>query len=148
MTPDRAARPWRGLACALLWPALAGASASTPAATTASAAPGRPVSTAVAAAPAGTTGTVAVWLDLDVPALASLPRGDAAGRAALRQRIVQQQDAVMTGLAGLGATEVARVQQLRNAVAVRLPRAALAEARRIPGVHRLRVVRDRSTDTP
>ena len=89
-----------------------------------------------------------IWVDLSLPALATLPREDREGRSVLRQRIAQQQDAVMAQLCALGGSELARVQQLRNAVAVRLPKAVLDEARRIPGVQRLRVVRDRSTEAP
>ena len=89
-----------------------------------------------------------IWVDLSLPALATLPRQDRAGRSALRERITHQQDTVMAALRALGANELARVQQLRNAVAVRLPKAVLGEARRIPGVQRLRVVRDRQTNTP
>lgn len=89
-----------------------------------------------------------IWVDLSLPALATLPRGDREGRSALRERIAQQQDSVMAALRALGASELARVQQLRNAVAVRLPKTVLDGARSIPGVQRLRVVRDRETSTP
>ena len=89
-----------------------------------------------------------IWVDLSLPALATLPRDDRDGRSALRERIAHQQDAVMAQLCALGASELARVQQLRNAVAVRLPKAVLDAARRIAGVQRLRVVRDRSTEAP
>jgi hypothetical protein len=89
-----------------------------------------------------------IWVDLSLPALATLPRDDRTGRSALRERIAHQQDAVMAQLSALGASELARVQQLRNALAVRLPKAVRDEARRIPGVQGLRVVRDRQTDAP
>lgn len=91
---------------------------------------------------------VDVWLDLSLPPLASLPRDDRLARSALRERIAHQQDAVMAQLGALGASELGRVQQLRNALAVRLPKAVLAEVRRLPAVQRVRVVRDRQTHAP
>jgi hypothetical protein len=92
-------------------------------------------------APADSTDWVSVWVDLDLPELASVPREQRAEREALQQQIKAQQDAVMDRLRGLGAQEQARVQQVRNALAVRLPGAQLDAARRIPGVRALRVVR-------
>jgi hypothetical protein len=86
--------------------------------------------------------TTDVWVDLDLPALASLPRQDTAKRQALRLRIVAQQDTVMAQLRRLGGQERGRVQLLRNALAVRLPRDQLDAARRLPGVHGVRPVRD------
>jgi hypothetical protein len=85
---------------------------------------------------------IEVWVDLSVPELASLPREQSAEREALRLRIAAQQDEVMDALRMLGAVEVARVQQLRNALAVRLPASQLAAARVLPGVRAVRVVRD------
>lgn len=105
-------------------------------------APAAALNAATAAAPRGAAGaddaTVDVWVQLSLPALASAP---AAERAAARQRIAQQQDAVMAALRELGATEQGRVQTVRNALAVRLPRAALEQARRIDGVRRITPVR-------
>jgi hypothetical protein len=97
---------------------------------------------ALPAASAGEPQTTDVWIELDLPALASLPRQNTAERQALRLRIVQQQDTVMAQLRRLGAQERGRVQLLRNALAVRLPRDQLDEARRLPGVHGVRPVRD------
>jgi hypothetical protein len=105
-----------------------------------------PVAGSAASAPGA--GMVEVWIDLSLPALASLPRLDRDARSALRLRIAHQQDAVMAQLHPLGASELGRVQQLRNALAVRLPKAAIDAARRIPGVQRVRVVRHRQTDAP
>jgi hypothetical protein len=136
-------RAWRRLGWVLLWPGLA--ATPWPAAAAKALAPA--VSPA-AAASAEASDVVEVWVDLSVPALATLPRTARGQRQALRQRIVHQQDAVMAQLAALGGHELGRVQQLRNAVAVRLPKAVLDEARRIPGVQRVRVVRDRQTDAP
>jgi len=85
---------------------------------------------------------VHVWIELDLPALASVPRGDVAARQVLRRRIEQQQNAVMAALRGLGAQERGRVRLLRNALAVRLPRDQLDAARRLPGVHGVRPVGD------
>jgi hypothetical protein len=90
----------------------------------------------------GAQQSVDVWVDLDLPALATLPRGSALERKALRARIMQQQDAVMAQLLGLGGHELGRVQQLRNTLAVRLPSSQLDAARRLPDVHRVRPVRD------
>jgi hypothetical protein len=98
--------------------------------------------------PAERGGQVLVWVDLDLPELASVPREDRAERAALRKRILVQQDAVMARLRELGATEEARIQQVRNALAVRLPGAALGAARSIPGVRRVRAVRDVLREPP
>lgn len=85
-------------------------------------------------------GEIEVWVDLSLPALGSLPGDKHDERTALRQRIAQQQDEVMAQLARLGAVEVARVQQVRNSVAVRMPANALVHARKIPGVRNVRTV--------
>ena len=60
-----------------------------------------------------------VWVVLD-----TAPNGD----------VKQQQDAVMSQLRGLGATELARVVHARNAVAITVDATRLDEIRRIPGV--------------
>ena len=96
--------------------------------------------------PADADGRVSVWVDLELPELASVPRGRRAEREALRSQIQAQQDAVMGRLRELGATEQARVQQVRNALAVRLPVAQLDAARRIPSVRAVRIVRNIDRD--
>ncbi len=126
------------------------ASVSPPAVAQGPAAPGastppptRAASPAVRAqqGPPDSTGWVSVWVDLDLPELASVPREQRAEREALQGQIKAQQDEVMDRLRALGAQEQARVQQVRNALAVRLPGAQLEAARRIPGVRALRIVR-------
>jgi hypothetical protein len=83
----------------------------------------------------GSPQTVEVLVVLSEPALASLPRDATADqRAKLQQRIQRQQDDIMTRLAALGAVESARVQGLRNAIAVKLPPAAIDSAKKIKGV--------------
>jgi hypothetical protein len=91
---------------------------------------------------------VEVWIDLTLPPTASLPRADHDGRAALHRCIVAQQDEVMAQLAQLGAVETARVQHARNALAVRIPATALDQARAIPGVRAVRVVRHLQRSMP
>jgi hypothetical protein len=104
---------------------------------------------ATPAAPRGAGGpvdaTVEVWVQLSLPELASVPAAD---RDAARRRIAQQQDAVMAALRELGAIEQARVQVVRNALAVRLPRAALEQARGIDGVRTVTPVRHRDLHRP
>ena len=79
--------------------------------------------------------TIEVLVVLSEPALSSLPRAATADqRAELRRRIVRQQDDIMKRLAALGAVESARVQRVRNALAVRLPPPAIESAKKIPGV--------------
>ena len=91
---------------------------------------------------------VDVWVDLSEPELASLPRQRGAEHAALAQRVARQQATVMAALAELRGIELGRVQRLRNAIAVRLPRQALAQARRIAGVRHIRPIQDRHTSAP
>jgi hypothetical protein len=91
--------------------------------------------------PADKPGRISVWVDLDVPELASVPRDRRAEREALRLQIQAQQNEVMARLRDLGAIEQARVQWVRNALAVRLPGAQLDAARHIPGVRAVRMVR-------
>jgi hypothetical protein len=95
---------------------------------------------------ADAAGRISVWVDLDVPELASLANSARVEREALRLRIGAQQDAVMDRLRALDAQEQARVQVVRNAIAVRLPAAQIDAARRIPGVRAVHIVRHRSTD--
>ena len=84
-----------------------------------------------------------VWIDLSVPSLSTLSRGSREAREALRARIDNQQDEVMAQLASLGAEESARIVQVRNAIAVRIPASALPQAQAIPGVVKVRVVKHR-----
>ncbi len=87
---------------------------------------------------------LSVWVDLDEPELARVPAGQAEARAALRTRILAQQAQVMARLLELGAVEQARVQVVRNAIAVRLPRTRLADAAALPGVRGVRPVQHRN----
>ena len=83
----------------------------------------------------GSPQTVEVWVVLSEPALSSLPHETAVSdRDELRRRIERQQDDIMTQLAALGAVESARVQVVRNAIAVKLPPAAIGSAKKIKGV--------------
>lgn len=86
--------------------------------------------------------SIDVWIVLDLPELASLPREAGAERQMLQQRIQAQQEQVMSALRTLGAQELGRVQVLRNALAVRLPRSQVDVARSLPGVRSVSVVRD------
>jgi hypothetical protein len=95
-----------------------------------------------AQAPTDEAGGLRVWIILELPELASLPRDRRAERTALRLKILAQQDEVMGRLRQLGAIEQARVQQVRNALAVRLPSAQMEAARKIPGVRAVSLVRD------
>jgi hypothetical protein len=79
-------------------------------------------------------GLILVWVDLDLPPLASMAEAGAAERDALRARVRSQQEAVMARLVELGAIEQSRVRHVRNALAVRLPPAQIDAARSIPGV--------------
>lgn len=94
--------------------------------------------------PAATAELVEVWIVLSEPALATLPRDASRQRTALRTRIIAEQDRVMEQLRPLGAVETGRIQQVENAVAVRLPASALDAARRIDGVTSVRYVSDRN----
>ena len=91
--------------------------------------------------PIDQAGRLSEWVDLDLPALATVPGNKRAARGVLRSRIEAQQDAVMARLLGLGAQEQARVRQVRNAVAVWLPAEQIEAARLIPGVRAVRAVR-------
>jgi hypothetical protein len=85
---------------------------------------------------------LAVWVDLSEPALAGLSRASAIEREAHRRRILEQQDRVAAALRSLGAVELARVQLLRNSIAVHLPRDQVGAAGQISGVLALRPLRD------
>lgn len=121
----------RSLCHWFVWFVLSASAATSLAASASSVPAGKP--------PAALAGTVSVWVDLDLPALAEVPLAE---RATLRPRILAQQAQAMRGLQALGAQEIARVQQVRNAVAVRLDAAQMAAARALPGVRSVRVVRD------
>jgi hypothetical protein len=97
--------------------------------------------------PFDAAGRISVWVDLDLPALASVAAAKRGEREALRLRIGAQQDAVMDRLRALDAQEQARVQLVRNAIAVRLLPAQIEAARQIPGVRAVRVVRHQSTNS-
>lgn len=86
---------------------------------------------------------VEVWIDLSLPPLSMQPAENREARAALRARIEKQQDEVMSQLAVLGAKESARVTEVRNAIAVRIRSSALAAARTLPGVVKVRAVKHR-----
>ena len=94
--------------------------------------------------PTPVTDLVEVWVVLSEPALATLPRDANEQRNLLRQRLVRQQDDVMAQLAALGAVEIARVQWARNAIAVRIPPAAIEAAKKIDGVTAVRGVSHRN----
>jgi hypothetical protein len=96
-----------------------------------------------AAESAQNEGELEVWIDLSVPPLSTQPAQNRAARAALRARIEKQQEEVMSQLAALGAKESARVIEVRNAIAVRIPAAAIAEARTLSGVVKVREVKHR-----
>jgi hypothetical protein len=87
---------------------------------------------------------VEVWVVLSEPALATLPREATEERGALRERILRQQNDVMAQLAALGATESGRTQQASNALAVRLPAAAIQSVKKIDGVIGVRPVSHRN----
>ena len=85
---------------------------------------------------------LALWVDLSEPALVTVSRNSDIDREAQRRRIQAEQHRVGTVLRSLGAIERGRIQQLRNSIAVDLPREQVDAARRIPGVRALRTVRD------
>ena len=87
---------------------------------------------------------VEVWLVLSEPALATLPRDAMQQRTDLRARIIAEQDRVLEQLRPLGAVETGRIQQVENAVAVRVPASALEAVKRIDGVTAVRYVSDRN----
>lgn len=86
---------------------------------------------------------VEVWVDLSVPPLSTQPAENREARAALRARIEKQQGEVMSQLEALGAKERARVIEVRNAIAVRIPSSTIAQARTLPGVVKVRAVKHR-----
>lgn len=94
--------------------------------------------------PMTTKDFVEVWVVLSVPALATLPAASTEQRAALRQQILKQQNDVMAQLVALGATESGRTEQVSNAIAVRLPPAAIPSVKKIQGVTEVRPVTHRN----
>jgi hypothetical protein len=84
-----------------------------------------------------------IWIDLSVPSLSTQSAQNREARAALRARIERQQDEVMSQLTALGATESARVIEVRNSIAVRISSSALTQARTLPGVIKVRAVKHR-----
>jgi hypothetical protein len=75
-----------------------------------------------------------VWVVLSEPALATLPTDAIEQRAARQRIIVKQQDEVMAQIVALGGMESGRVQQVSNALAVRIPASVLPSVKKIPGV--------------
>jgi hypothetical protein len=73
---------------------------------------------------------VQVWVDLTEPA--------GGGDRQQAARVAAQQQQVGEALRALGAVELARVRHGRNAIAVRIDRAKLAETAALPGVRRVR----------
>lgn len=93
----------------------------------------------LAGAPAVAAGPIDVWLDLDEP-----PPGlqaSAPGAVERSARVRAQQDAVAARLPALGAVELARVQQVGNAIAVRIEADRIGQLQSLPGVQRVRPVR-------
>jgi hypothetical protein len=84
------------------------------------------------------------WLDLSEPALSSVGYDRPAERVDLLARIDRQQDEVLERVRELGGEELARVKEVRNAVAVTLPATAVPAVGRIRGVLRVRPVQHRN----
>lgn len=83
--------------------------------------------------------TIEVWLELDAP-----PPGlqaSAPAAAARVARVRTQQDEIAAQLPALGAVELARVQRVGNAMAVRIDADRVAQLQALPGVKRVRPVR-------
>jgi hypothetical protein len=91
-----------------------------------------------------TQALIEVWLVLSEPALATLPLDATEQRSALRARIVAEQNRVMERVRALGAVEAGRIQQVENALAIRLPTSALDAVKQIDGVTSVRQVSDRN----
>lgn len=81
-----------------------------------------------------------VWVDLSEPPLSSRGERDQHGQ---REKIQTQQDQIASALRELGATELARVSIVRNALAICLPSRALDDVRRLQGVVKVRPVKHR-----
>jgi hypothetical protein len=83
--------------------------------------------------------SVDVWLDLSEP-----PPGLQTGTPSSLDRIARlraQQDGVAAQLPALGAVELARVQRVGNAIAVRVDADRLSDLQALPGVKRVRPAR-------
>jgi hypothetical protein len=87
---------------------------------------------------------VEIWLVLSEPALATLPPDATEQRSALRARIVAEQNRVMEQARALGGVETGRIQQVENALAVRLPTSSLNAVKQIDGVTSVRQVSGRN----
>jgi hypothetical protein len=87
---------------------------------------------------------IEIWLVLSEPALATLPPGATEQRSALRARIVAEQNRVMERARALGGVETGRIQQVENALAVRLPTSSLNAVKQIDGVTSVRQVSGRN----
>jgi hypothetical protein len=83
--------------------------------------------------------TVEVWIDLSEGP--PTPAATASSAARQHERVANQQDRVGEALLRLGAVELARVRNTGNAIAVRIEKSRLDEARSIPGVKRIRPAR-------
>ena len=82
---------------------------------------------------------VDVWILLTEPPIAS---------GSTPQSVKQQQQAVMTELKALGAVELGRVSQARNALAVSIPKSKLPKVQQLAGVRSVSPVRDIQRDPP
>jgi hypothetical protein len=83
--------------------------------------------------------SVEVWLDLSEP-----PPGLQTGTPASVDRIARlraQQDSIAVQLPALGAVELARVQRVGNAIAVRVDAERISDLQALPGVKRVRPAR-------
>ncbi len=67
------------------------------------------------------TGRVKVWVDLAMPAMAAVPMPSPSSRSDYYQALQAQQSGLSARLHALGATELARVYLVRNAIVVELP---------------------------
>lgn len=94
------------------------------------------------------TARVEVWIDLAMPVLVPSPLAPASSRSAYRRAVQTLQTTLSEQLRALGATELARVQLVRNAIAVELPASAVDAARLLPGVLRVRPVTHRNRIDP
>jgi hypothetical protein len=82
--------------------------------------------------------TVDVWIDLTEPVPRAGSDRDQARQQ--RERVLRQQDEVSAQLQRLGGTELARVRQTGNAIAVRIDATVLDQVRMLPGVRGVRPV--------
>jgi len=89
------------------------------------------------------TGRVEVWVDLAMPATASVPMPSASLRSTYRHALEAHQSALAAQMRALGATELARVRLVRNSIAIELPVEAVEEVRKLPGVLQVRTITHR-----